>query len=403
MVNRRSFLVGSGAIALGQLLGGCGDRARASLRVQLLNGSLPQQLIREFRTLSGSPAKFTPIAQFAEVLQSLQDWQEIAKGEKNAGWFPDWVPFAGNPIPPTADLVTLGDAWLAGAIRDRLIQPLTSANLEGWSNLPPAFSRIVTRNNSGFTDEKGAVWGAPYRWGTTMIAYNREVFKNLDWTPQDWGDLWREELRDRISIIWQPREIIGIVLKRLGYSYNTRDLRAIKDLRSELEAFLAQIKFYSSRYYLKPLVLKDTWVAVGWSGDILPTIERYPQIEIVVPPSGTALWCDVWVKPQASETKMNLSDRWIDFCWQDEPARKISQFTDAVSPMLVNAERSQLPKSLQNNSPLFPDREIFEKSEFLEPLSATVLGQYQHLLQLAMPHKKQPTLRQSSVQAIYNL
>lgn len=386
MLNRRSFLVGSGAIALGQLLEGCGDRSRELLRVQLLNGSLPQQLIREFRTLSGKPAKFTPVAQFEEIVRHLQDWQEIAKGEKTAGRFPNWVPLVGDRIPPAANLATLGDAWLTEAIRDRLIQPLTPSNLDSWSNLPPSFTRVVTRNEAGFADENGAVWGAPYRWGTTVIAYNREVFKNLDWTPQDWKDLWREELCDRISIIWQPREIIGIVLKKLGYSYNTKDLIAVKNLRPELEALLAQIKFYSSRYYLKPLILKDTWVAVGWSGDILPTIERYPQINIVVPPSGTALWCDVWVKPKTGEKNANskLSDRWIDFCWQDEPARKISQFTDAVSPMLFNAERSQLPKPLQKNSPKFPDREILEKSEFIEPLPATISNQYQHLFQLAM-------------------
>ena len=88
MLNRRSFLVGSGAIALGTLLGGCGSRNPASLRVQLLNGSLPQQLIREFRSLSGQPTQFTPIAQFKEVFQLLQDWQEIARGEKNRRTLP---------------------------------------------------------------------------------------------------------------------------------------------------------------------------------------------------------------------------------------------------------------------------------------------------------------------------
>ena len=199
--------------------------------------------------------------------------------------------------PPAANLVTLGDTWLTEAIRDRLIQPLDPAQIEGWSNLPRSFSRIVTRNEDGLIPEEGSengqVWGAPYRWGTTMIAYNRDVFKNFDWTPQDWKDLWREELRDRISMIWQPREIIGIALKKLGYSYNTNNLQEIQNLQSELESLLAQIKFYSSRYYLKPLILKDAWVAVGWSGDILPTIERYPQIKVVVPQSGTALWSDV--------------------------------------------------------------------------------------------------------------
>ena len=385
MLNRRSFLAGAGAIALGQLLGGCGDRARESLQVQLLNGSLPRQLIGEFRSRSGQPAKFTPIAELKDIVALLRDWQQVAKGEKSAGRFPNWVPFVGNRIPPSANLVTLGDAWLAGAIRDRLIQPLKPSQLENWSNLPSSFVRVATRNQAGFVDEAGEVWGAPYRWGTTAIAYNRDVFHKLSWTPQDWDDLWREELRDRISIIDRPREIMGLILKKLGYSYNTKDLRRIPNLRQELEGLMKQIKFYSSTHYLQPLILKDTWVAVGWSIDILRTIQRYPQIKVVVPISGTALWCDTWVKPQfAPKTTSSLSDRWIDFCWQNEPARKISQFSDAVSPMLLNARRSTLPQSLQENSIVFPDREIIDKSEFIEPLSPIVLEQYRHLFQLAM-------------------
>ncbi|MEA5468930.1 extracellular solute-binding protein [Spirulina sp. 06S082] len=383
MLDRRSFLLGSGAI----LLAGCSDRTREALKVQLLNGSIPRQLIGEFRSTSasGQPAKFTPIAQLADNFKLLQDWQQIAKGEKSISRFPKWVPFVGNRIPPSANLVTLGDTWLAEAIRDRLIQPLKPSQLKGWQNLPESFTQVVTRNKAGFVDKKGEVWGAPYRWGTTVIAYNHEVFKNLDWTPQDWEDLWREELHDRISIIQQPREIIGLTLKKLGHSYNTKDLKAITNLRSELEALVKQIKFYSSTNYLQPLILKDTWVAVGWSTDILPTIKHYPQLKVVVPKSGTSLWCDLWVKPESTNNNNNnntislLSDRWIDFCWQDRSAQKISLFSDAVSPMLLKAKRSDLPQPLQENSPRFPDRAIIDKSEFIEPLPQPVLAQYQEL------------------------
>lgn len=41
---------------------------------------------------------------------------------------------------------------------------------------------------------------------------------------QDWADLWRPELAGRISMVDSPREVIGVVLKHMGASYNTQDI-----------------------------------------------------------------------------------------------------------------------------------------------------------------------------------
>lgn len=41
---------------------------------------------------------------------------------------------------------------------------------------------------------------------------------------QDWDDLWRPELTGKISMVDAPREVVGAVLKRMGASYNTKDI-----------------------------------------------------------------------------------------------------------------------------------------------------------------------------------
>lgn len=41
---------------------------------------------------------------------------------------------------------------------------------------------------------------------------------------QDWDDLWRPELTGKISMVDSPREVVGAVLKRMGASYNTKDV-----------------------------------------------------------------------------------------------------------------------------------------------------------------------------------
>jgi len=382
MPSRRSFLQGSAALALGAIAAGCSGGGDAALRVRLLNRSLPRQLIGEFRRslASNSNLDFKPEATLEELAELLSRWQALASGELQplARWR-RWVPFVPKPAPPIAHLVTLGDAWLTGAIQAGQLAPLDLETLPHWPRLPPRWQNLVRRNDQGELDPAGALWGAPYRWGTTAIAYDRKQFAKLGWQPRDWADLWRPELRQRIAIVDQPREVIGLVLKKLGQSYNATDLAAIPELPSELQALKPQIRFYSSVDYLQPLILKDVWVAVGWSLDLLAAQDSYPQIATVVPESGTALWADLWVQPAAARGASSLAADWIDFCWQETTAQKISLFSEAASPLLLAGDRAQLPEPLQQPSTLFPSTEAIERSEFLAPLPASTEKQYAQL------------------------
>lgn len=361
-MDRRSFLVGTGTLALSQALSACNTQAQETLKVQLLKGSIPNQVVKKFRSAVKQPAQidFRAIEQLRNIFHQLQSWQQQKPKTTD-----DWrsrLPIPGLQSQQSAqlpDLVTLGDYWLAAAIEQKLIQPLDPSKLSQWSDLPPQWQKLVRRNDRGQLDPDGKVWAAPYRWGRTIIAYNREKFDSLGLEkPKDWGDLWRNDLRDRISLLDHPREVIGLTLKQLDRSYNTENLSQVPDLEQQLRRLDQQVKLYSSSTYLQPLILGDTWVAVGWSTDVLPAMQRYRQIDAVIPQSGTALWADLWVRPAGLAANRSLDQQWIDFCWQREIAEKISLLTKANSPI---------------------DTKISEGSEFLLPLSQETEQQYQSL------------------------
>jgi putative spermidine/putrescine transport system substrate-binding protein len=271
-------------------------------------------------------------------------------------------------------LTSLGDYWLQTAIQQKLILPWPQ--MQGLNALEPQWQKLVKRDRNGNLSATGELWGAPYRWGATMIAYRKDKFKELGWTPTDWSDLWRPELKDKLSLLNQPREAIGLTLKKLNRSYNETNLDKIADLRSELRALDRQTKLYSSTDYLQPLLFGDTWAAVGWSTDILPIIADEANIGVVVPRSGTALWSDIWVCPKTEPAIAKLHQQWIEFWWQPEIAKDLTQFTDAVSPALKELTSKNPEKQL-----LIPNQAWWNKSEFLEPLSVDTLKQYQALWQ----------------------
>lgn len=377
-MDRRSFLLGTGSLALSQLLVGCsGNNNKATLNVQLLKGSIPGQVVDQFGKGLQPPSqlKFVPVEQLQDLFQQLQTWQKKTNATDEGGWR-RFIPFAKSEKGATSDLITLGDYLLEAAIQKKLIQPLDVGQLKQWSALPKRWRELVTRNDQGQLDAQGKVWAAPYRWGSTVIVYRRDKFQELGWTPRDWGDLWRDELRGQISLLAQPRFVIGLVLKKLGESYNTENLDSVPDLENQLRLLNQQVKFYSSKRYLEPLLIGDTWLAVGWSNNVVPVLGRYPQLAAVIPQSGTALWADLWVSP-AGKDKNVLSSQWIDFCLKTNIAKEISLLTKTNTPT-TNIVASDLLEPLRNL--LVSNSEVFSKSEFLLPLSSSTSKQYESLL-----------------------
>lgn len=388
-LSRRSLLLGLAGLGISSGLSGCSGPSQTSLTIRLLSGSMPPQLVGEFQKAMGASLGrvnlyVSPETQLQTLFTLLQTWQRRGKpAEKSNSSLPGWVPFVGDRGPSIPDLVTLGNYWLPQAIQQGLIQPLDPTPWTHWKTLAAdaKWSTLVTRNAQGEPDAQGSVWGAPYRWGSTVIVYRRDIFqeKGLQ-PPEDWSDLWRSDLRRQISLLDQPREVIGLTLKKLGYSYNTPDLTTISRLESELRSLHQQVKLYSSSAYLQPLLLGDTWLAVGWSTDILPILQRNSNLAAVFPAAGTALWADLWVRPKlATITDPPVLNEWINFFWQPQIAEQLSLLSRATSPAVMGLPPAQLGADLRGDRLLFPQASSFQASEFLQPLASSTVRQYEDL------------------------
>lgn len=367
-MDRRLFLQTLSAITLGQLLGACQQNNRSVLEINSLQKTLPPQLISKFRSNAQISVQIGVKSSTQDIFSQLQEWhsEQQATLEESAQ----------NTTPSPLRLVSLGDYWLSQAIQQRLIQPLSVGELDRWSALAPQWQQLVRRDRTGHPTPDGDIWGAPYRWGATLIAYRPDKFKALGWEPMNWSDLWRPELQGRISLLDQPREVIGLTLKKLKQSYNLDNLDTVPELSQELETLNRQTLFYASSEYLEPLILGDTWAAVGWSTDILPAIAREPDLQAVFPASGTALWADLWVQAQTDTKPSAAISQWINFWWEETVAAQLSQFTPAISPFIPATVTEKSPGQLLVAS---PDR--FDHSEFLLPLPTATIEQYQQLWQ----------------------
>lgn len=380
-MQRRSFLITLGSLAIGSGLTGCQRQEKSILRLLALKNSLPPQLLGGFlKSIQPTPkVELATEGQFAEILTQLQQWLKTGAADAKGLKFPLIPPPRSAEYIP--NLVSMGDAWLSKAIQQKSIEPIATQNLSNWSKLESRWQELARRDDLGNSSSSGQVWGVPYRWGTTAIVYRRDLLESAQIPfPEDWADLWHPKLRQRISLLDRSRETIGLTLKKLGSSYNQADLSQVANLKSELAKLHQQVKFYSADHYLQPLVLGDTWVAVGWSSDIVSLIQKNPKIGAIVPRSGTAIWADLWVQPinknHSSSERTKLAQQWIDYCLQLQSSNQISLFTSGAAPILTNLQTKNILADIQHKSLTFPDRSILDKSEFLYPLSAATQAQY---------------------------
>jgi putative spermidine/putrescine transport system substrate-binding protein len=384
-MHRRSFLITLGSLAIGSGLSSCQGQDSSTLRVTALKSTIPTQLIGEFSKSIAPTSKLelVPEAQFDDILTQLQTWYKTGEAEAKGLKVPLVPPAKGAEYIP--NLVSMGDAWLPTAITKKLIQPIDPKNIPTWSKLDSRWQELARRDERGNSSSSGQIWGIPYSWGTTVIIYRKDwlAAENIPF-PQDWADLWNPKLNQRISLLDRSREVIGLTLKKLGYSYNQADLDRVSNLKSELEQLDRQVKFYSADNYLQPLIMGNTWVAVGWSGDVIDLIKKNPNIGAIVPNSGTAISTNLWVRPtvktKAGQGDLSkLIDRWLDYCLQLRPSNEISLLTSGTAPLLTSIAANEILPDIRNNNLVLPPKTILDKCEFIYPLSSTSQAQFDRL------------------------
>lgn len=370
------------------------------LRVVALKDSIPPAWIKDFIQSQGRRSKLSiqPLA----TLESI--YSELLRPLKKAD--------TSSRSAITADLINIGDSWLDLAICNAVIEPMQNAEDQDWfKGLTEKWKIYLRRNNEGKIDPEGRIWAAPYRWGSMVIAYKKSKFDRLGLAPvEDWADLWRPELAGKISMVDSPREVVGAVLKYMGASYNTNDIRkeipgGICAVQQNLAMLSKQVLLFDSTSYLKAFGVGDAWVAVGWSSDIIPAAKRMSGVVVVVPKSGASLWADLWAIPATNRCPQveeaggrirgpsPLIHQWVEFCLQ--PAREVpfkqGVFSGASPSALADDGLISLgdaskdlhkgaPKLMTNLIAGVPPTEILAKCEFLEPLSDSTSSDYRWLV-----------------------
>ena len=122
----------------------------------------------------------------------------------------------------------------------------------------------------------------PYMWGTVGILYNTTMV----WEPVDsWSILWDTRYKNNVFMLDSIRDSMGITLKYLGYSMNTRDITALEAAKAKLieQKNAGIVKAYQVDETKDKMVAGEAALAVMWSGDAQYAIDLNPDLAYAIP------------------------------------------------------------------------------------------------------------------------
>ena len=199
--------------------------------------------------------------------------------------------------------------WAVGRETGRKRGPLPRTHthpppLHPQRSLPPRWHALLRRHPAtGAPSSSGAVYGAPFRWGATLIGVRSSTLARTRGAAPitDWADLFQPALRGRIAFSDSARELLTVALGGLGLGPNPSSaaLRSLPDraLAGAVALLRDQALLFSGRDHVRALAAGDALAAVGSSADIAPLALRSAAVDAVAPAGGTALWADVWAVP----------------------------------------------------------------------------------------------------------
>lgn len=262
------------------------------------------------------------------------------------------------------DVIVPSD-YFVGVLRRRgLLKTLS------WDRLPN--TRWVDPRFSGLAHDPTRSYCVPYAWGIVGLGYRSDLVPEA---PRSWSALWDPRYRNRVVVLDDMREVIGVALRMAGHSMNAVEPRELADAARLLATLKPNVRAFNSVNYRELLLSGDAWIVLGWSGDVAVAMRDDPKVRFVVPEEGGSLFVDNLCIPKGARHPEE-AERFIDFMLEPESAADLTQTTLFATPNL-GALRI-LPAALRKNPAVYIPEGEFKRGEFLKDLGP-VLRDYDRI------------------------
>jgi len=228
----------------------------------------------------------------------------------------------------------------------------------------PNTANVIARLQNPDYDPDGK-FSVPYMWGTLGILYNTEMVQE---EITGWGALFDTKYAGNVIMMNSMRDTVGLALKHLGYSMNTRDeaeLNAAKDILVKQKQDKIESGYLLDETKDK-MVGGEAAISVVYSGDAQYAIEKNDRLAYVVPEEGSNIWVDGMVVPKSSKN-VEAAQQFIDFMCRPDVAQMNFDYIYYCSP--IQQVVDGLSEEDAAMATINPSEEVMSRCEFFNDVS----------------------------------
>lgn len=329
-MKRRHFLATTSAAVAATALSGCKKSDQPVLRIYTWADYLAPELAAKFEKENG-----------CKIQIDTFDSNEAMYAKLTAG-------------ATGYDILTPSSYMVKTLVKDKMLVPLDHAKLPNIQHVDADYLKRAL--------DPSMAHSVPYMMACTCLAW---LGSKVNDAVPSYSMLDRADLKGRITLLDDMREVLGAALRSLGFPLNSTDAAQLAQARDIAIRWKKNIAKFDSEQYKSGIASGEFHLVQGYAGDLLQVVEENADIVVKIPKEGSAFSCDDLCIPVKSE-KQELAHKFINFV--TDPANAVVNMNTIAFRAPNSSAYKLLSEDFRGNEALFPDPEVFAKCEPIDDL-----------------------------------
>lgn len=250
------------------------------------------------------------------------------------------------------DVAIPSDYMIKRMLDEGLLNKISMASIPNYKYIDERFKSLSYDPDNEYS--------VPYMWGTVGILYN----KNMVSDPVDsWQILWNDKYEKQILMPDSERDSIGVTLKMLGYSMNTKNIAELEAAKEKLLEQKPLVLAYVVDEVRDMMIGESAAMAVVWSGDAYYCMSENENLAYAIPKEGTNYWFDSMVIPTTGKHQKE-AEIFINYMCDTDAAFNNADYIGYATPH--TEVMKMLDPELISDRSAYPLQEDLANSEIFE-------------------------------------
>lgn len=249
------------------------------------------------------------------------------------------------------DLVFPSGDYVSIMIRENMLEKLDKSKLTNFANLD---SSVLPK----IKFDPDCQYSMPYIMGAAGVSVNKKKIPEFE---KSWSIFGREDLKGRLTLLDDMREVLGAALISLGYSVNSTVPEELQKAKELVLKWKPNIVKFDAEAFGKGFAAGEFWSVHGYAENVFLEIDSSlrPDVEFFIPKEGSGMYMDNMVMLKNAKNK-EIAYQFMNFIHEPEVYAKVVDFLMLPS---INVKAREVRK-------IKPNYEIddLKNSEFKEDL-----------------------------------